>query len=97
MDTHADTNKSTSYPTQKSTPGGLKIKCEKQIPKILKENIEKSMYFIWLEKDLSNHKKPKPPSRNITDKCDSIKILSISLTEHHETSEKTSLTLRKYI
>lgn len=54
MDTHADTNKSTSYPTQKSTPGGLKIKCEKQMPKTLKENIEKSMYFIWLEKDFLN-------------------------------------------
>ena len=36
MDTQADTDKSTSYPTQKSTPGGLKLKCEKQIPKILK-------------------------------------------------------------
>ena len=54
MDTQADTDKSTSYPTQKSTPGGLKLKCEKQIPKILKENIEKSMYFIWLEKDFLN-------------------------------------------
>ena len=54
MYTHADTNKSTSHHTPKSTPGGLKIKCEKQTPKTLNENVGKSLYFIWLEKGFLN-------------------------------------------
>lgn len=35
MDTHDDTNKSTSHHTQKSTPGGLKIKCESKCKNFL--------------------------------------------------------------
>ena len=36
---------------QKSTPGRLKIECEKQTTKTFRG---KYMYFIWLEKDFLN-------------------------------------------
>lgn len=50
MDTHDDTNKSTSHHTQKSTPGGLKIKCEKQMPKTVKEIVGKSFILPGLKR-----------------------------------------------